>query len=273
MMNESEFVIKEKELLEGEVSVGLAVTPQEMIGRLDVVTDRYIREGYLQGIPFARIDLEAEEVVQENGLGLLYESLEPKLFDKFLNEGLLLKFSGGQQLYLDKYHWQSAQFIAKTSQGIVGSVRLIMANNDSGINMFQLPTLTDENILIEQDWREKVANVKAELSQFAKYKDVPTSVAVALLRIAAQYSRVNGVEEWLATTDNRVVKMLNGIYFNFGLPKIGPSVRYLGSESTPQLINIEQAIQNADEKVSSRNMARFLRGENDIQGFEWYTGV
>ena len=82
-MNESEFVIKEKELLEGEVSVGLAVTPQEMIGRLDVVTDRYIREGYLQGIPFARIDLEAEEVVQENGLGLLYESLEPKLFDKF----------------------------------------------------------------------------------------------------------------------------------------------------------------------------------------------
>ncbi len=67
--------------------------------------------------------------------------------------------------------------------------------------------------------------------------------------------------------------MLNGIYFNFGLPKIGPSVRYLGSESTPQIINIEQAIQNADEKVSSRNMARFLRGENDIQGFEWYTGV
>lgn len=271
-MNESEFVIQERELSEGEVSVGLAVTSEEKIGRLEVVTDRYIREGYLQGIPFARVDLKAEDVVQENGLGLLYDALDEGLFEKFINEGLLLRFSGGQQLYLDKYHWQSAQFVAKTSQGYVGSVRLIMDHKDSEINMYKLPTLTDKKIQIEEEWREKVSHVTAELSQFAKLKEAPATVSVALLRIAAQYSRANKIEEWLATTDNLVVRLLNGYYFNFGLPKIGPSVRYLGSESTPVLINIEESIKNAETKGSSEGMAKFLRGE-DVKGFEWYTGV
>lgn len=267
-MNESEFVIQEKELSEAEVSVGLAVTSEEKIGRLEVVTDRYIKEGYLQGIPFAMVDLKAEDVVQENGLGLLYDALDEGLFEKFIKEGLLLRFNGGQQLYLDKYHWQSAQFVAKTSLGYVGSVRLIMDNNNSN----KLPTLTDEKIQIEEEWREKVSHVHAELSQFAKLKEAPTSVSVALLRVAAQYSRANGIEEWVATTDNRVVKLLNGYFFNFGLPKIGPSVGYLGSESTPVLINIEESIKNAEIKPSSEGMAKFLRGE-DVKGFEWYTGV
>lgn len=61
--------------------------------------------------------------------------------------------------------------------------------------------------------------------------------------------------------------------FNFDLQKIGPEVSYLGSSSTPVLINIEQAIQNAEAKASSRDVARFLEGENEIKGFEWYTGL
>ena len=273
-MNSSEFIIPEKELGENEICVGLATTPEEKIGRLGVVTDRYIREGYLQGIPFAKVDLEARDVVEENGIGLLYDSLSEDLFDKFIKEGLLLRFSGGEQLYLDKYHWQSAQFVAKTRAGYVGSVRIIMYDEGSKLNLFKLPTLVEQDINIDSEWKEKANTVKAELSQFAKIKEpyVPATVSIGLLRIAAQYSRANNIDEWVATTDNSVVKLLNGFMFNFDLPKIGPSVKYLGSESTPVLINIEQAIGNAEKKGSSEDIARFLRGD-DVKGFEWYTGV
>lgn len=270
-MNE-DFIIKEREIGENEVCVGLASTPEEKIGRLEVVTDRYMREGYLQGIPFAAVNLSAEEVVEENGLGKLYDSLDENLFGKFIKEGLLLRFIDGNQFYLDKYHWQSAQFVAKTKQGYVGSVRLIM--NDPQQEQFELPTLKEESIIIDENWKERASKVNSELSQFAKQKEpyVPATVSIGLLRIAAQYSRANNILEWLATTDNSVVKLLNGFMFNFELPKIGPSVKYLGSESTPVLINIEQAIQNAERKGSSQEIARFLRGENGIKGFEWYTG-
>jgi len=272
-MNESEFIIQEKELSEGEVSVGLAVTSEEKIGRLEVVAERYIREGYLQGIPFATVNLEAAQVVEDHGIGLLYDSFDDELFDKFINEGLLLRFRGGEQFYLDKYHWQSAQFVAKTKDGYVGSVRLIMHNPDLG--HFELPTLKEQSIIINDEWKDHAKRVESELSQFAilKGSHAPATVSIGLLRVAAQYSRANNIEEWLATTDNSVVKLLNGYMFNFELPKIGPSVRYLGSESTPVLINIEQAIQNAEKKGSSQGIARFLRGENGIKGFEWYTGM
>lgn len=273
-MNKSEFIIQEKEIGENEVCVGLATTPEEKIGRLNVVTDRYIREGYLQGIPFARVDLEAKDVVEENGIGLLYDNLNDGLFEKFIKEGLLLRFNGGEQLYLDKYHWQSAQFVAKTRIGYVGSVRIIISDEKFGSTFFHLPTLIEEDIKIDSQWQEKAESIKAELSQFAKIKDpyVPSTVSIGLLRVAAQYSRANNIEEWLATTDNSVVKLLNGFMFNFDLPKIGPSVKYLGSESTPVLINIEQAISNAEKKGSSEDIAKFLRG-GAVQGFEWYTGV
>ena len=252
-MNSSEFIIQEREIGENEVCVGLATTPEEKIGRLNVVTDRYIREGYLQGIPFAKVDLEAKDVVEKNGIGLLYDNLSDDLFDKFIQEGLLLRFNGGEQLYLDKFHWQSAQFVAKTRAGYVGSVRIIMDGEKSESTAFPLPTLTEKDIIIDQEWREKADSVKAELSQFAKIKEpyVPATVSIGLLRIAAQYSKANNIEEWVATTDNSVVKLLNGFMFNFDLPKIGPSVKYLGSESTPVLINIEEAIGNAEKKGSS----------------------
>ena len=138
-----------------------------------------------------------------------------------------------------------------------------------------MPTREEESIQIEDNWKERAKTVKAELSQFAKQKEpyVPATVSLGLLRAAAQYSRANNIEEWLATIDNSVVRLFNGFMFNFDLPKIGPGVKYLGSESTPVLINIEQAIQNAQRKASSQDIARFLKGENDIKGFEWYNGI
>lgn len=270
-MDESKFLILEKEIGENEVVVGLESTPEQTIGRLEVVTGRYIREGYLQGAPYAYINgLLARDVVAQNGIGLLYDALDEELFKKLMDEGLLLEFNSGEKLYLDKYHWNSMGFVAQTKAGYVGSVRLIMNDGVSS-----LPTLADESIVIDSQWREKITDIDTELSQFAVKKgiDTPTHVSLSLLRIAAQYSRANEIKQWLATTDNSVVRLLNGFMFNFDLPKIGPSVKYLGSQSTPVLIDIEQAIANASKKPASQEIAEFLRGKNDVKGFEWYTGV
>lgn len=273
MMYEKEFGLQEKEIGENEVVFGLATTPEEKIGRLEVVTERYIKEGYLQGIPFAKLNLSAGEVLSDGGFEVLEEELGEEVFNKFLDEGLLLRFKGNEELYLDKYHWQSAQFVAQTREGYVGSVRIIMTEPPTMVPTFRLPTLIDENIKINEDWIEKVNEIPAELSQFAKAKCGPATVAIGLLRIAAQYSRANGIKDWVATTDNKVVRLLNGFIFNFNLPKIGPSVRYLGSESTPVYIGIEESINNAAQKDSSKDMATFLRGADDVKGFEWYTGI
>lgn len=266
---------QDKETENNKINFCVIETPQEDIGRLEVVTDRYIREGYLQGMPFASVSLKADDVVGNDGLDLLSSELDTETFDKFMNEGLLLRFEDGIQIYLDKYHWQSVRFVAENNGEYVGSVRLIMDSGGLNYNHFPLPTLSDKNIHIYPEWEEKARAVQAELSQFAKAKgpNAPATVSVGLLRIAAQYSRAHDINEWLATTDNSVVRLLNGFLFNFDLPKIGPSVKYLGSESTPVYINIEECIKNAEKKEATKDMASFLRGENNIAGFEWYKGI
>ena len=103
-MDEKGFELQEKEIGEREVVLGLATTPEEKIGRLQVVTDRYIKEGYLQGIPFAKLNLSAGEILSDGGLDILEKELGEEVFDKFLEEGLLLRFKGNEELYLDKYH-------------------------------------------------------------------------------------------------------------------------------------------------------------------------
>ena len=262
----------EKEIREGEVIVGIAETPEQKIGRLKVVTERYKHEGYLEDIGVSYSELSGEEIVGDDGFILLEQTLPKELFDEFIKNGLLLVSKEGDQLYIDKYHWQSIQFVAETKEGYVGSVRLILNSEQTDNPVFPLPTLKDPDIVIEEEWKPRVANVKAELSQFAKQEHSHPGVAVALLRAASLYSKANNIEEWVATTDNRVVKMLNGVYFNFNLPKMGPSVRYMGSLCTPIYIDIERALCSAESYESSLDTAKFIRGE-DIKGFGWYTGV
>jgi len=263
--------VPEPELLgSNDVIVEVANTPEDKIGRLKVVTERYIREEYLQGIPFANIPLIPDPIVQEDGYAVLKNVLEENLFEKFLETGMLFQFIDDQIFYLDKYHWQSVEFVAKTRDGYAGSTRIIQDNRNITPS-FALPILTDESIRIKESWIPRIKDINSELSQFAKTKEAKPTVPIALLRAAAQYSRAHDIEEWLATTDNSVIKLLNGWIFNFNLPKIGPSVKYLGSESTPVLINIEESIRNSLQKNNS--MARFLGGEKGVEGFEWYTGL
>lgn len=262
----------EREIQEGEVVIGKAETPEQMIGRLEVVTERYKNEGYLDEISVYYSELETEAIVGEDGFSVLEGNLPLDLYDEFMKKGLVIVSKEGKQLYIDKYHWQSIQFVAETTEGCVGSVRIILDKDQDGIPVFPLPTLTDSDIQLSPEWEEIACATKAELSQFAKVRNAHPGVAVGLLRAAYMCSLENGIEAWVATTDNRVVRMLNGTYLNFNLPKIGPSVMYLGSLSTPIYIDLEEALRSSEGYDSSYMTARFLRGE-DIPGFEWYTGV
>lgn len=255
-------------LNEGDVTVGVANTMEEQIGRLQVLTQKYQERNYLDDIHSLTLQIDAPSIIGKNGLQTLQELLSPDQYDLFRKDGLMLTFSDNKTLYIDKYHWSSIPFVAKTlGNRFVGSARLII-DEDNGLG---LPTLHDDRISIDHEWQTQAQNCKVEFSQFATI--MATKPSIALLRAAYKYSKdVLGTTEWLATTDNMVVRLLNGTYFHFNIPKIGPSVNYLGSESTPVYINCERSIENAGNNPQSSAIAQFLDGCEDVGGFEWYQG-
>jgi hypothetical protein len=261
----------ERHCLPGPYEFGIASNPEEIVERLKVVTERYSSEEYLDGIQMADVASTPERIVQQGGYGALLGCLTAEQTDLFHNNGLVLCFPSGETLFLDKYHWQSIQYIAKKKGLVVGSARLILEGTDT-FPSFPLPTTHDPAIQIAPEWMGKAHTIRAEFSHFVKRKGTPSTVPVGILRFASMHSSSIGVDEWLATIDGRVIRLLNGGFFNFCLPKIGPSVRYLGSESTPVYIHIADAISNASRgNPYSKALALFLRGCNDVPGFEWYS--
>lgn len=247
----------------------IATDPVDVIGRLSVVTERYQQEGYLQDIFSIPTSLTPEEVVGDDGFNQLSRVLSEEEFLAFLDHGIVLTFQDGTQLYIDKYQWQSVPFVAINAAGYVGSARLIQKGGALP-TQFELPTLSDPRIQIFTERQAEARLVPVEFSQFAKAKGTPPLVPIGLLRRAVEYSDDHGITQWIATTDTRVVRLLNGTFFNFGLPRIGPTVVYLGSDSTPILITIEDALQSAARHDTSWEIAAFLRGTADMPGFEWY---
>jgi len=64
---------------------------------------------------------------------------------------------------------------------------------------------------------------------------------------------------------------LSSYVFCIDINKIGPPIEYLGSLSTPVLININETLKNMEDKRSNKLLADFLRGQT-VEGFEWYVG-
>ena len=130
-MFEPNYYITNKIIDDDKIYFGLALTPEEKINRLIIVTNRYIQEGYLENTSFIKLNMKAEDVIADNGLSLVLDHLSSDLIDVFMKYGLLIEFNGGIKLYLDKYHWQSEQFVAKNKTGHVGSLRLILYDHFS----------------------------------------------------------------------------------------------------------------------------------------------
>lgn len=241
--------------LETETVCCEAVSVEDQIGRLEVVTERYKVEGYLDSISTVEInDVPTEKLFSKDGLNILRSKLTPEQDKEFLQEGILVQHNG-KSLYLDKYHFNSVPFVVKKGGEYIGSARLIIKNG------YGLPTTNDPRIEISNLWKEKVQDCRAEFSQFAVRKGAPMDTSVKLLKAAYDYSKENNIMGWLATTDNKVVRLLNSSFFQFDLPNIGPSVDYLGSLSTPVYIDFEKALANAEGYESSQKIAAFIRGE------------
>lgn len=236
------------------IEIGLANTLEDNIGRLSLVTERYTLEGYLDDVKEIDTDLEPSEIITRPGFQILKDSLSKEDFESFMETGIVLKFPNKQKLYIDKYHWNSVPFFAKSGKDYIGSARLIIKNG------YGLPTSEDPQIKIYENWKETAKKSIAEFSQFAVKKGAsPAKVSVGLLREAYQYSKKVNIDAWLATIDDNVKKFLNGRFFNFGLPQIGETVRYLGSNSTPIFIDLEKSLSNAESIDSSKEMARYIR--------------
>lgn len=253
-------------LQDGQIGFKVGLTPENDLERLLVVSEVYRERGYFTGVPSIHLQTDPLEIVSPDGKAILTGQLNEADYNSFIATGALFVFPGGQEVYLDKYHWDSVGLIAKTNQGVIGSARIVM-NDEAG-----LPTLNDSQIEIFPEWEELAHMAKAEFSQFAVLKgEAPFKAATGLLKTAYEYSKGNEIYNWIATIDKIVIRLLNGTYYKFGLPKIGKDVNYMGSISTPVWINFETAIGNASRTPDSRPTAEFLLGQDlDAEENKWY---
>ena len=256
-------------LKDGDVLIGICDNNEMEKGRLEVVTNIYKNQGYLKDIPNYFLKNDINKLIQNNGFDFIKELLSPDQFISFLHDGMLFFLPDKKQYYIDKFFWQSINFYAKTNQCFVGSLRLILSNQIYSHAVFDLPTKSTFDLNMDSEFSQRIMRVKAELSQLAKEKFSPSNTMVALLRAAVQYSFSNSINEWIAITDNKVLRLLNSNYFNFGLPIIDNSIYYLGSESSPILIDIEASLKSAANKKSSQDVAKYIRGEN-LPSFQNY---
>lgn len=254
------------------MAVGIATTPEEILGRLGVLTATYQSRHYLGSISEIEFsDTRVTDIILPGGLTVLQHELCSDTYDLFLREGILAKFPNIPPFYLDKYHWSSIQIAARDSQGYSGSARMIVREDGIG-----LPTLDDPAITFFQGYSEQATSARIEFSQFATRKGAHKLTASGILRTARWVSEQSGIKEWIATIDSTVVeKVLNGHFYGFDLPPIGPQVFYLGSISTPVWIDIEEALNRAlnSGNVPSQKTAEFIRGSVDTGQDNWYLGV
>ena len=231
----------------------IAESIEDKIGRLEVVTSRYKNEDYLKDIDrLALEDIPIDEILGENGAAIILANTTEEQYEKFLNDGLLL-LHDGKELFIDKYLWSSVPFVTKENGRYTGSARLIF---DKGLG---LPALTEKIIDISERWKEIANNCKAEFSQFAILRGSNPTTSVKLLKMAYKYSKSLNIEEWVAVTDNSILRLLNSSFFQFDIPNIGPSTYYMGSNSTPIYINMERCLDNAAKYANSKSIADYIR--------------
>ena len=174
-----------------------------------------------------------------------------------------------QGLYVDEYEQYSIPLVAKIGCDVVGSLRLI----PNIPNCIGLPINNEPKILIDGAWKQHVLGASYELSQFANSMSHRKDNRIAIGLIKAYMGIVDTMRQYtsVAIIDDRVAAILNGPYSGFNLPKIGPSVYYVGSASTPVYININDGRQNS-RLNGHPELADFLSGRKNISGFEWYIG-
>lgn len=167
--------------------------------------------------------------------------------------------------YNDIYEPFSIPIVAKIGDESAASLRMIPNLPELG-----LPINNEDEIIIDEQWQDRMHSVPFEISQLAKTVRDPRPT-LALIRTYFAYSRYLGESDAAGVIDDRVKMMMNGPFMSFGLPEVGPSVEYMGSFCTPIYINIEDVIENT-AKAGHVDLATFL-DTGKAKGFEWYQGM
>jgi len=244
------------------VHISKANSITDQMARYYVLTEIYYQKNYLGKIQTANLDKDYVDFLSSKDMSSVKNGFDGKDYDEFLQNGLLIKFKENSPIYIDKFHWNSIPFIAYTGDEIVGSARLIQPDG------LGLPTIHDPQIKIWDEFKWIFNRKCVEFSQYAVKRGFGAPISIGLLKIAYLFSKFElNIDTWVATIDNSVLRLLNSRFFNFNLPPIGPMVDYLGSSSTPVLIDLEQALNNAAAVDTSKPIADFIRNIEN-QNFE-----
>jgi hypothetical protein len=262
---------------DGTFTSGLATTSKQQLDRLIVATQRYLEEGYLKDLGEA---VSIEGILPESLFDMSLDQFSSSLSEadraRFMHDGVMVRI-GDLELYVDKWLFEDTIPIVgyeKKDGKVVptGSVRLILPKRERDIPLFD-----NQSIAINPEQLDSATLSQAELSQLAILKGSTRGMASALLRKAVEVGRKLNLLTWAAVIDGReiqddngqkqlsgVLGLLNGSAYAFGLPSIGPSVYHVGSDTTPVLIDVDQALYNAEfgeRKTPSSVMAsQFIRG-------------
>ncbi|MBI2357289.1 hypothetical protein HYV12_04530 [Candidatus Dojkabacteria bacterium] len=256
---------------QGETYFGIAHSSKDRLGRLRVTTEAYRGREYLADIPEVGLNRPLSDLI--NGsleeFTIMLSELSGGYDEIFMEEGIVVYDLNGDRtdgIYIDPWEFQSIPIVAKNSKGeVVGSSRLIMANDP-----LPLPTLKTDR-LVSPEFKEAVKQVPLEMSQLAKSDQVNELVKFGLFRIAIHLSREMGANEWLATTDSFVMRLLNG-RLKFAIKEIGQTQNYLGSDSTPGWIKVDVTLNSVAEN-GDRNLADYLGGKFGVPGFETFISL
>lgn len=219
---------------------------EEELERLKLVTAIYDQHGYLNDI--VKIEYPEEELYRL--LEKPLESARQVLSPEFSQEGIVIETEKGDLVYLDPYNWFSYPLTYKNKNGQVSaSARLIRKTNE-----FSLPTLK----IPLYDYKA-TREAQLELSQLAVNPNLSNDPYSILHLFRHGYAKTKELKLppfWLATIDNRVLQYFRRKY-GFKLPNIGPTQNYLGSDSTPIIIDITKEL----EDLPNQTIAQFIRGE------------
>ncbi len=177
--------------------------------------------------------------------------------------------------YRDLWERNAIPIVAKKGPYVVGSIRLVPRTTELRLPI-ELPDTDGFMMEIDPPYQELVNNASYEVSQLAKSPDpeyaADSNITVAVIRGFIAQLQQRGVDYAVAAIDARVKRLLNAPTLNLGLPAIGPTSYYVGSRSTPVLVNVADVIESS-KGAKRKNLSRFLAQGQGVPGYEWYKGI
>jgi N-acyl amino acid synthase FeeM len=181
---------------------------------------------------------------------------------RYLDEGYVkpadIGGAGVLTEWADPYHDDSAYFVAvdPASGEVVATIRQIHFNPGLGLGSFPFFAhleLWDETWFLAAE--DGAAKHFVELSGLAKEPWVESGAANRLYREMWIRSFSQGHEYWLIATHPRFARWLKGLFMT-SVREAGPVIQYMGSETSPLLMSVSQALDGVCERYFSTTSER-----------------